>query len=103
MSILDYFSALWNLPELSRKVQAMSEEVEALTNTVNDIKAAVPAVAAAVNTLEAKITEALANSGMSAEDKAAIVAVTNDLKDAVKGLGDAVADANDGTDEGAGQ
>lgn len=37
-----------------------------------------------------------------AEDKAAIVAATNDLKDAVKSLGDAVADANDGTDEGAG-
>lgn len=63
-----------------------------MTQVVTDLVEQVAAVARAVNALEAKVTAVLANSGMSAEDKAAIEQAVADLKAVV-------ADADDGVDE----
>ena len=101
MNLLDYISALWNLPELLRKVDIMSAEIEALTDAVAGIKDAVPAVAEAIDRLEAAVTAATNSGGMSQEDKAALASAIDDLRDAGAQLAAAVADANDGTDEGA--
>lgn len=103
MSFLDFilgFSSEFS--NLKGKVSAMEPVVEELQNTVAGIKAAVPEVKAAVDALEAAVTAATNNGGMSQEDKDAITQASADLRDALQGLTDAVADARDGTDEGAG-
>ena len=79
----------------------MEPVVTELQATVASIKGAIPAVAEAVNKLEAAVTAATNNGSMSQEDKDAITAANDELKAALQGISDAVADANDGTDEAA--
>lgn len=99
MNAIDFLLGLSSeFSTLKRKVRIMEPVVAELMTTVSNIKGALPGVADAVNALEAAVTAA---GGMSQEDKDAITAATNDLKDALQGITDAVADAGDGTDEGA--
>lgn len=79
----------------------MDVQIEKLVEAVSEIRASLPAVADAIDALEAKITAALANAGLSQEDRDAIAAAIDDLRDAGASLASAVSDAEDGVDEAA--
>lgn len=68
---------------------------------VGNISTAVTALAPAINSLEAKVTAALASAGISAADQAKIDTAFAALKTAGDQINAAVADANDGVDEAA--
>lgn len=89
------------LAAIQQGVQAMTQEVEDLKQAVTDVKAAVGQIPGVIDAFEARITAILANSGMSQEDKDAITQATADLRATTATALAAVADANDGTDEGA--
>ncbi len=77
---------------IDRVLAAVLRQGNTMTQVVDELVAVVAEVAVAINTLEAKITEVLANSGMSQADKDALTQAVADLKAAV-------ADAADGVDE----
>jgi hypothetical protein len=73
--------------------------VDDLVSAVDVVKVEVAKIGPAVDALEAKITVALANSGISAEAQAKIDAAVADLQGIAAGVAAAVADAADGVDE----
>ncbi len=79
---------------LATLIEVIRKGFSTMTQEVDDLVAEVAKVGPAINKLEAAVTAALANSGMSAADKAAITQAIADLK------ADLV-DADDGVDEGA--
>lgn len=89
---------LCSVIESERQIMATLED---LTQAVADAKTAVDQFPAAVDALEAKITAALANAGLTAEQQAAIDGAVADLRGVSNTAQGAVADAADGIDEAA--
>lgn len=79
---------------IDRVLAAVLRQGFNMTQLVDDVVAAVAKIGPAINALEAKITEVLANSGMSQADKDALTQAVADLKAAFD-------DASDGVDEAA--
>lgn len=79
----------------------MTQVVDDLVAEVANLKNAFAPLPAAVDALEAKVTEALKNSGISQADFDAITAAIADIKSVAAGVAGAVTDASDGVDEAA--
>ena len=70
-----------------------------LVGVVDEVLNEVGKLGPAVDTLEAKITEALKNAGISPQAQAKIDAAVGKLKGVVANVATAIADATDGIDE----
>ena len=98
----EFFTAVDRIvAAINLKGSNIMEQIEELVAVVADVKAKVEGFVPAVNAFEARITDIIKNSGLSAEDKAKVEAAVADLKAVAVTAKAATDDAADGVDEAA--
>lgn len=98
-----------NDPRVNAEIASIKTQIGVIMATVQEMGAAVTALANAVkqvpgivDNLEAKVTAAMNNAGMSEADKAVVSQAFDEATAALKTVTDSATDAADGIDEAAG-